>query len=262
MEHAIDLDVASFDEATGATDEALAGLGDSTHGGVEAQLGALRGAVTAGSAERSLAATATAEPVVAEYTALIQGVLDADDAEALGIDDPELRRGAHLLDLSAGQGAQVADTYRRSLLAGATPPVTPESIAAQARGLADVVSGAAELEGLATGGYAALADQHLPDDDLASLVSTLEAGMATDPAPVAMLAQSSGTAADVVAGYAAFGDGVQAAVDQRADDLEADAGVRRLVMLALAAAAVVGAVAAGVLLAVLLQRRVAVPGAG
>ena len=141
-------------------------------------------------------------------------------------------------------------------------PRPPPPRASRRKRAADVVSGAAELEGLATGGYAMLADQHLPDDDLASLVSTLEAGMATDPAPVAMLAQSSGTAADVIAGYVAFGDGVQAAVDQRADDLEADAGVRRLVMLALAAAAAVGAVAAGILLAVLLQRRVAARAAG
>ena len=259
MEDAIALDVASFGETTAATDEALAGLGDGTPEGLEARLGELRAAVT-GAAERSLAATEAAEPVVAEYTALIAAVLDADAPAASGIEDTDLRRGVHLVDLSAIQGAQVADAYRTSLLAAVAAAPTPESVEGQARRLGSVMSSAAEIEGLATGPYAALAAEHLPDDDLATLVSTLEAGLSTNP-PVTMLAQSGRTAQEVVAGYAAFGDGVLAAVDQRADDLEADADVRRLVMVALAGAAAVGAVVAGVVLAVLLQRRASGPAA-
>lgn len=257
MEDAIASDVASFGEASAATDGALAGLGDGTPEGLEARLSEVRAAVT-GAAERSLASTDAAEPVVAEYTALIGAVLDADAATASSIEDPDLRRGAHLVDLSAVQGAQVGDAYRTSLLAAVNAAPTPESIEAQARRLGSVVSSAAEIEGLATGPYAALAAEHLPDDDLATLVPALEAGLTTDP-PVAMLAQAGRAAEEVVAGYAAFGDGVQAAVDRRADDLEADANARRLVMVALAATATVGAVAAGVVLAVLLQRRVSRP---
>jgi hypothetical protein len=259
MEDTIASDVASFGDATAATDQGRARLGDGTPEGLEARLGEVRAAVT-GAADRSLAATDAADLVVAEYTALIGAVLEADASGASSIEDPDLRRGAHLVDLSAIQGAQVGDAYRTSLLAAVNPAPTPDSVEAQARRVGSVVSSAAEIEGLATGPYAALAAEHLPDDDLATLVPALEAGLTTDP-PVTMLAQAARTTEEVAAGYAAFGDGVQAAVDQRADDLEADANARRLVMVALAAAATVGAVAAAVVLAVLLQRRVSGPAA-
>jgi hypothetical protein len=59
----------------------------------------------------------------------------------------------------------------------------------------------------------------------------------------------------IAAGYASFSDGVEAAVDERADELTGAAEAERLLLGAIAALAGLAAVATGIVLAVMLGRR-------
>jgi len=262
IEDALDLGAASFDDATVATDEALvAAQGDrpaatqDSLGDVEGTLADLRGAMPPPGASRTLDEVESAESLAAGYTALIDGVLDArDEAILASQSDPDVRRGTHLAVLSLRQQHRAAWLVREVLLYGVVQPTTPEAIAGLAESVAEVQGGEAELDGLATGPYRAVADDTLAGDGLDELVSQAEAALNEEP-------WSGGSGVDLAAvaggsfteGHDAFRAEVGAVVAERMDDLESEAEDRRRTALLIAGAAVLGAVA--VLAAVLVRAR-------
>lgn len=262
LEQALDLEDDSFEESTAGTDAALATLRDggdpavygSAIGEMDARLGGLRASVTGAEGPRSLDQADAVDALVTEYETLVGAVLDAEAAAALAIDDPATRAGALLLDLSRRQPARAAEVVRVTMMAGLEPRPTPEDISAVAASVAALRGGEEDVRRLAVGGYRVLADEWLPGDAVEGLATAAERElMGDDPVSIVSIAQSADVPA-IAAGYASFSDRVEAAVDERGEELTGDAEAERLVA-GLAARAGLGAVATGILLAVMLERR-------
>ena len=257
----MDVGVDSLDEATGATDDALAAFRSEVEraGGaltkvytpvlsdLDAPLADLRRRVAA-NGPGDIGQPAVTDPIFDGYTVQVDALRAAGGAMALEIDDTSLRQGAQLLNLAAAQRALVAQLGRELLLAGVSTGGTldtPGEITPVGRDWAALVSNEAELTRLAGISDYSDAAADLADTSSITEFSTLvQASLAGGPIPVTELTEMV-PRGDVVQRYAAFETAVQTRFDTRAKDIRHDAELRRLLWIGLA-------VAAGVCLAITL----------
>src|SRR5262245_45541994 len=261
FENALELPVQSMDEATAATDEALAALrsnvvrqgGDvaaaygEVLGGIDESLSDLRLIVDGVTGERGQNLTPMSEPLYIGYSTLIDHLMHAGDSMALAIDDSELSRGVRLHQLAVAQPELVGRIQRGLLLAGVGPGGsvdTAEEVASIAAYMAELEANEAEITGLATGiyddaaagpqGVAALSDYR----DL--VASSIHGG----PVPLGEVIAATGPNGELTEQYAAVSDAVRTSLAERADDLEQEAESRRLLWFVLAGASLAGVAAA------------------
>ncbi|HYZ98864.1 MAG TPA: nitrate- and nitrite sensing domain-containing protein, partial [Acidimicrobiales bacterium] len=132
FEGAVELPVDSWEEAKQATDDALARFRDDvedkggdvveTYGPALATLddglADLRETVDTFDREPGVGNTDITDPNFLGYTGIITGLFDANTQVASSIEDPVLRRGVELIDISTRQTDAIALTIRSLLLAG------------------------------------------------------------------------------------------------------------------------------------------------
>jgi Nitrate and nitrite sensing len=253
-EDVVDVGVDSLEEATGATDEALAAFRSEIGraGGaltevytpvlsdLDAPLADLRQRVAAWSGPRDMSQRVVDDPIYAGYTSQLDALAAAGDALVLEIDDTGLREGAQMLNLASDQRDLVTRLGRELVLAGVSEGGaldTPDEITPVARDRAALMSNEVALTQLADvsdypDAAAALADQ----SSMTELSSLVQASLEGEPIPLsevtAMVPRG-----DVVQRYAAFEVAVQTRFDARADDIQQEAELRRLLWIGLAAAA-------------------------
>ncbi|MDD9370448.1 MAG: nitrate- and nitrite sensing domain-containing protein, partial [Acidimicrobiales bacterium] len=149
FEGALQLPVESPEEAADATDAAIAAFSaevDSKGGDVAetyapaldaitAEIGALRQMVTDMEGPRNETRTDVSDPFFNGLTDLIDTLFQANGQVALAIDDPTLRRGVELTDLTSHQMENIARTQRVILLAGVGNGLRDAEEIAEAAGL-------------------------------------------------------------------------------------------------------------------------------
>jgi Nitrate and nitrite sensing len=267
-ENALELRVHSMEEATAATDEALAAFrshverqgGDlaDAYGqvldGIDGPLAGLRQSVSDFTRERSQTQTEVSDRIHDGYTTLVEDLLGAGQSLVLGIDDSELRQGAQLRLLATTQPTLVGRVGRELLLAGVSPGGrvdTADDVATISAGKAELEANEVEIESLATGAYEDVAGARDAPGALSEFLdmvdTSTEGGVVV---PIAELVSEIGTTTGLPQHYAAMSDAVETTLADRADDMEHEAETRRLLWFVLAGAS---AVAVAVALVVLVR---------
>jgi Nitrate and nitrite sensing len=265
FENALQLDVQSLDEGIAATDEALAAFRSEVQrrGGdlaeaygpvldrIDDPLADVRQSAGSVTGERGQNQTAVSEPIYAEYTTLVDDLLDAGDSMALAIDDPELSQGVRLAHLAIAQPALLGNVLRQLLLAGVEPGGagidTAEEVATISATQAELEANETEIASLATGIYGDVAADREDDAALSELSGVIAASREGGVVPIAEVVT---TATDLPERYAAMHDAVRTVLSDRADELENEAQARRLLWFVLTAAS---AAAVAVALVVLVR---------
>jgi hypothetical protein len=254
MEGALDLGVDSLEEATGATDDALAAFRSEVEraGGaltevytpvlddLDAPLADLRQSVGAAGGPRDISRQAVVDPIFDGYTAQVDALQAAGGAMALEIDDADLRQGAQLMNLATAQRGLVGRLGRELLLAGVSEGGTldtPDEITPVARDDAALMSNEVELTRLAdVSDYSDAAAELADTSSMTEFSSLVQASLQGEPIPLTEVTEMV-PRGDVVQRYAAFEAAVQTRFDARADDIQHEAELRRLLWIGLAAAA-------------------------
>lgn len=266
FENALAMPVDSMEEATAATDEALAAfrseverqggdLADTYQqmlDGIDDPLADLRQTVADYTGPRSQNQTAVSEPIYLGYTTLIEDLLGAGESLVLGIDDPELRQGAQLRLLATAQPTLLGRIVRELMLAGVGPGGridTPEEVATVAADKAELEANEAEIASLATGPYADVAGDQEGGDALSEFLTVVDSSVEGGLVPVAEVISATGRGTSGLAEhYAAMSDAAETKLVDRADDIEAEAESRRLLWFVLAGASAAAVVVALVVL--------------
>ena len=190
------------------------------------------------------------------YTSIIADLFAAHDRFALGIDDPDLRRGDDLVHGSA-LAADLAAQLVAELLHVGTGPGGVDRVDEVARlsGLRDALERAhAALATRGTGDHAAAVDALLGNPRVTGLPalarSAVESGGPVDPAAVLAAAPLGPQG-----GHVPFREVVVAQVEERADELRAGAAARRRLFIGGALALV----AVAILVAWLVSRSITRP---
>lgn len=261
FENALELPVDSMDEATGATDDALAALRSQVErrggdlaaaygevlGGIDGSLADLRQTVDGISGERGQNLTSVSEPLYAGYSTLIDNLMDAGDSMALAIDDSELSRGVRLHQLALAQPALVAYIQRGLVLAGVGPGGsvdTAEEVASIAAYRAELEANETEIASLATGTYADVAVNRQDAAALSEYLDVVDSSIQGGVVPITEVLTATSTNGALTQHYAAMSDAVKSTLAERADDLEQEAKSRRLLWFALAGASLAAVAAA------------------
>jgi hypothetical protein len=266
VENALVLPVDSMDEATAATDQALAAFrshverqgGDLADaygpvlGGIDDSLADLRQSVGEVTGERSVRQRSVSDPIYDGYTTLVEDLLGAGDSMALAIDDPELRQGTQLRTLATAQPALVGRLGRVLVLAGVGPGGsidTPEEVAALAANEAELEANEAEIVSLTTGAYEDAAGDAEQAEALSEFLTVVDSSTQGAVVPIGEVLVAMGDSG-LPQHYAAMSDAVKTQLADRADDIEHEAESRRLLWFVLA-----GASAAAVVLALVVLVR-------
>lgn len=261
FENALELPVDSMDEATGATDDALAALRSQVErrggdlaaaygevlGGIDGSLADLRQTVDGISGERGQNLTSVSEPLYAGYSTLIDNLMGAGDSMALAIDDSELSRGVRLHQLALAQPALVAYIQRGLVLAGVGPGGsvdTAEEVASISAYKAELEANETEIASLATGTYADAAVNRQDAAALSEYLDVVDSSIQGGVVPIAEVLTATSTNGALTQHYAAMSDAVKSTLAERADDLEQEAKSRRLLWFALAGASLAAVAAA------------------
>jgi nitrate/nitrite sensing protein len=230
----LDLPVEDHGQARRATDEAIAGaradldddaaadVADAYAPALDATTGlaAVRASVDeVPEAERTIAATATADEVFARYTAVIDGLVAADESSASLPDDRELRQGLELANLSVHQQELAGRLLRAILLNQLGAGADASGVEALAADLARFDANQAMISARATGGYQPAVDALVAVESVRDLrelaAGALRGGQGSGGAVVDT------TAANPSAAYAAFRDVVTTRVAERAVEVAA-----------------------------------------
>ncbi len=257
FEEIVDLPVASFDEATAATDDAIATFradieakgGDvartyaSALDGLDAALEEQRTAFTEYDGPRNQENQAASDPFFTAYTGLIDGLFAANGQAALAIDDPTLRRGVEQTDLATHQIEHVARLTRVLLLAGLDGGVDEAVEISEAAGLLGQVEDTLEqIHDLGLGRYEPATAKVEEEFNASGFLDIAAGAIENTEVPITDLMASLSRADDE--GFNGFRMAVNDEITQRADELNADAGAsqRRYIGLALLAVVVAGLV--------------------
>jgi hypothetical protein len=251
----VDVGVDSLEEATGATDEALAAFRSEVEraGGaltevytpvlsdLDAPLADLRQRVATWTGPRDMSQRAVVDdPIYTGYTGQLDALAAAGDALVLEIDDTGLRQGAQMLNLASDQRDLVTRLGRELVLAGASEGGaldTPDEITPVARDNAALMSNEVELTRLAdVSDYSDAAAELADTSSMSELSSLVQASVQGEPIPLIEVTEMV-PRGDLVQRYAAFEAAVQTRFDARADDIQHEAELRRLLWIGLAAAA-------------------------
>jgi hypothetical protein len=261
FENALELPVDSMDEATGATDDALAALrsrvelrgGDlaaaygEVLGRIDGSLAGLRQTVDGISGERGQNLASVSEPLYAGYSTLIDDLMDAGDSMALAIDDSELSRGVRLHQLALAQPALVGYIQRGLVLAGVGPGGsvdTAEEVASISAYRAELEANETEIESLATGMYADAAGNRQHAAALSDYLDVVDSSIQGGVVPITEVLTATSANGELSQHYAAMSDAVKRTLAERADDLEQEARSRRLLWFVLAGASLAAVAAA------------------
>jgi hypothetical protein len=195
-------------------------------------------------ASRSLENVDAASQIFDRYTEVLDAMFAANKRVALALDDPDLRRGAELIDLSSRQTNLLAILVRDVLLAavgGSNPDGvnTSGEIAAVASHLGELRANEQLIATKASGVYRSFAEDLFAAEEIVRFPEVVDEALATSVVDIGgVLAYSAGDDPETF-GYTVFGEGVSATLSAQADELEAAAEARQLWFIALAAVALV-----------------------
>jgi signal transduction histidine kinase len=241
-------------QARAATDEAVADFREqveSLGGDVEAAYGPaldamdgideLRTQIDSFEGTRDLTNIGPTTEIFDAYGPFMTPFFDANKQVALSIDNPELRRGAELVDLSSRQTDLIAQLTRDLLLAaiaGDTKLNQAEEVSAVAGRLGQLESNEDLIKTKATGDYELLSGSLFHSEEVQEFPEVVE-GALQPPGTVdtdGVIRYSAGEDPDTF-GYTVFRGAVTDELASEADQLESDAVARQRAYLLLAALA-------------------------
>jgi hypothetical protein len=242
-----------------ATDEALEDFGaqvDERGGAIEAAYGpalealdgltGIRRDIDAFDQPRTLDNIRVTVDTFDAYSALMAPMFEANKQVALAIDDPELRRGAELVDLSARQTDLIATLTRDLLLAGVSGDhklTSSEEVVAVSRLLGQLRNNEQLITTKAGDAYESLADDLLSAEEIVKFPEVVDAALETGEVDLdGVITYSAGDDPETY-GYTVFRRGVTEALTERSSDLESAATSRQRLYLLGAALIVVVAIA-------------------
>jgi signal transduction histidine kinase len=256
---ALQLPVASLDEATSETDDAVASFRDeiASKGGrvertfepalaaIDEQIEGLREAPRSFDPDdpeaRKPTNTDISDPYFKGFTEMINTLFKASGQVALSIDDPTLRRGVELTDLATHEIENVALLTRVVLLAGVSDQLNEPGEIAEAAGLLGRVNDTYDdIEDLGTGRFRDAASAALETFDASGYVGLIEQAIAEDTVPLTEIINSLSREDDE--GFNGFRTEVNNEITARADELKSDAAASQRLYLLLAALALIVAV--------------------
>jgi actin-like ATPase involved in cell morphogenesis len=270
---ALQLPMASLDEATSETDDAIASFRDeiASKGGtversfapalaaIDEQIDGLREIPLSLDPDDPDARTPTntdiSDPYFTGFTELINTLFTANGQVALSIDDPTLRRGVELTDLATHQIENVALLTRVMLLAGVNDQLNDPGEIAEAAGLLGRVNDTYDdIADLGTGRYRDAARAALDTFDASGYVGLVEQAINEDTVPLGEMMSSLSREDDE--GFNGFRTEVNNEITARIEELEAnttaDKGLNAKVAIGTSLAAVLTLVA---MAAVIIRQR-------
>ncbi len=174
------------------------------------------------------------------YGPFMAPFFEANKQVALAIDNPELRRGAELVDLSSRQTDLIAQLTRDLLLAyigGDNKLEDPAEVSAVAGRLGQLDANKDLIQTKATGDYSLLAGSLFHSEEIQLFPDVVEAALETGEIDVDGVIRYSAGEDPETYGYTVFRTGVTDELTSRADDLESDAVARQRAYVVLAALA-------------------------
>jgi signal transduction histidine kinase len=257
-EDAFALPVEDNAEARAATDQAIADFREqvqSLGGEVEeaygpaleatSGLGELRNRIDSFEGTRSFANIQPTIKLFDAYGPLMAPFFQANKQVALAIDNPELRRGAELVDLSSRQTDLIAQLTRDLLLAvigGDTKLNQPEEVSAVAARLGQLETNKDLINTKATGDYALMAGALFHAQEIRMFPKVVEDALETgEPDIDGVIRYSAGEDPETY-GYTVFRTSVTDELTSTADTLESMAADRQRTYIVLAALALGAAV--------------------
>ncbi|MGH9191879.1 MAG: nitrate- and nitrite sensing domain-containing protein, partial [Acidimicrobiales bacterium] len=256
----VEVPVESFDEAKQATDAAATSFrADVERKGGEVRetygpalealdgLPELRRQVDTFEGERGLFNTDASDPNFQGYTEIVGPLFEANTQVALAIDDPILRRGVELTDISSRQTDMIARTIRSLLLPAVTPNNvfdTPAEIAETSELFGQVIDNRAQILSLGTGVYQGATDRLIEESDATGFIPIVQETLDQAPGPVPIVEILDTVDIDQNTSYYGFRNRVEDVLLDRGGDLNAAADRTRMWFIVLAGVAV--AVAVGV----------------
>ena len=259
FDKAVEVPVESFDEAKQATDAAIASFradverkgGDAaaTYGpALEALdgLAELRQQVDTFEGTRDRQNTDASDPNFVGYTEIVSGLFDANTLVALAIDDPILRRGVELADISSRQTDMIARTIRSLLLPAVTENNlldTSMEIAETSELLGQVLNNRAQIVSLGTGVFGSATDRVIEESDAGGFIPIVQKTLDEVPGPVDIEPVLNTVDIDQDTSYYGYRNRVEDILLDRSADLNTAAERTRLWFIVLAAVAVGVAVA-------------------
>jgi signal transduction histidine kinase len=174
------------------------------------------------------------------YGPFMAPFFEANKQVALSIDNPELRRGAELVDLSSRQTDLIAQLTRDLLLAaigGDTKLNQPEEVSAVAGRLGQLETNKDLIQTKATGDYALLSGSLFHSEEVQEFPDVVEAALDTGSVDVDGVIRYSAGEDPETYGYTVFRESVTDELASKADQLESDAVARQRAYLVLAALA-------------------------
>jgi len=256
-ENAVQLPVASFEEAVTDTDASLAQfqeeidrLGGSVKATyqpavdqINADLANLRNYVTSFTGERGQNNTATSEPFYLGYIELIDNLFEANGQVALAVDDSTLRRGVELTDLASRQIENTGRIIRVFLLAGVGPGGkldTSQEIGEAAGLVGQYDTNLATIQQLAVGRYEAAVAKGLKESADSGFAELAHTGLAeAGQAPVNVGAFLESTSREEDEGLYGVRTAVNERIQERAAELREEAAQSQRLYMGLALVAIV-----------------------
>ncbi len=241
FEAALQLPVTSFDEATAATDDAIATFREDieSKGGnvartyapaleaVTEELDGLRTTFREYDGPRNPDNQATSDPFFRSYTGLIDSLFQANGQAALAIDDPTLRRGVELTDLASHQIEHIARLTRVLLLAGVGDGLNESAEISEAAGLLGQVEGTLDqIHDLGTGRYGPATAKVEEEFAASGFLDLASASIESGKVQITETMESLSREDDE--GFNGFRTSVNDELTARADDLNSSAASREL----------------------------------
>ena len=213
------------------------------------ELEALRTEIDTDPGERGLFNIDAVSEYFNRYTVVMDDLFAANKRVALAVDDPELRRGAELIDLSGHQTNLIAILVRDLLVAdvGGQAPNgidTPQEISTIAATLSELRANEDLIDTKATGEYRQFAVDLFAAPEIIGFPETVDAALESGHSDLeAVVTNSTGEDPETY-GYTVFREEVTNALSDRADELQsaAEARQRWFAVLALTAVVVAGVV--------------------
>jgi signal transduction histidine kinase len=236
---ATDNEVAAFREQV----ESLGGEVEAAYGpALDAMDGIdeLRNQIDSFEGTRSLQNIGPTAEIFDAYGPFMTPFFEANKQVALSIDNPELRRGAELVDLSSRQTDLIAQLTRDLLLAavgGDGKLNQPQEVSAVAGRLGQLDTNKELIQTKATGDYALLSGSLFHSEEVQEFPDVVEAALETGDVDVDGVIRYSAGEDPETYGYTVFRGAVTDELASKADQLESDAVARQRAYLVLAALA-------------------------
>ncbi len=200
----------------------------------------LRNQIDSFEGTRSLENIGPTAEIFDAYGPFMAPFFEANKQVALSIDNPELRRGAELVDLSSRQTDLIAQLTRDLLLAaigGDGKLNQPEEVSAVAGRLGQLDTNKDLIQTKATGDYALLSGSLFHSQEVREFPDVVEAALETGNVDVDGVIRYSAGEDPETYGYTVFRGAVTDELASTADQLESDAVARQRAYLVLAALA-------------------------